>query len=58
MVPRHALNSLGLEDVDRVPAAYGPHYQRLVTLKKRYDPTNFFRMSQNPGPTTAAVASG
>ncbi len=35
------------EGDDRVKAAYGPNYERLVELKKKYDPTNFFRLNQN-----------
>jgi len=35
------------EGDDRVKAAYGPNYERLVALKKKYDPTNFFRLNQN-----------
>jgi FAD/FMN-containing dehydrogenase len=31
--------------------AYGENYERLVTLKNEYDPTNFFRMNQNIRPT-------
>lgn len=31
-------------------AAYGPNYDRLVELKDRYDPTNFFRMNHNIQP--------
>jgi hypothetical protein len=31
-------------------AAYGPNYDRLVALKNKYDPTNFFRMNQNIKP--------
>ncbi len=27
--------------------AFGPHFARLVELKKRYDPTNLFRLNQN-----------
>lgn len=31
--------------------AYGPNYDRLVVLKNKYDPTNFFRMNHNVKPT-------
>jgi FAD/FMN-containing dehydrogenase len=32
-------------------AAYGPNYERLVALKNKYDPMNFFRMNHNIKPT-------
>jgi len=32
-------------------AAYGPNYDRLVALKNKYDPANFFRMNHNIKPT-------
>lgn len=35
-------------------AAYGPNYERLVALKNKYDPTNFFRMNHNIKPTQTA----
>jgi FAD/FMN-containing dehydrogenase len=38
-------------------AAYGPNYDRLVALKNKYDPTNFFRMNHNIKPTQAAPAA-
>jgi FAD/FMN-containing dehydrogenase len=38
------------DDEDRVRAAYGANYDRLARLKKRYDPTNLFRMNQNVPP--------
>jgi FAD/FMN-containing dehydrogenase len=38
---------LGQEGEDRVRAAYGANYERLVALKHKYDPTNFFRLNQN-----------
>jgi hypothetical protein len=31
-------------------AAYGPNYDRLVALKNKYDPANFFRMNHNIKP--------
>jgi FAD/FMN-containing dehydrogenase len=44
------VNYLAAEDVDRVRAAYGPNYDRLVELKRRYDPDNLFRLNQNISP--------
>jgi FAD/FMN-containing dehydrogenase len=45
------VNNLGEEGEERVRAAYGPNYDRLVALKNKYDPTNFFRLNQNIKPT-------
>jgi FAD/FMN-containing dehydrogenase len=40
------------EGAERVQAAYGPaKYVRLVALKNKYDPTNFFRLNQHIKPT-------
>jgi FAD/FMN-containing dehydrogenase len=36
--------------------AYGPNYDRLVSLKNKYDPTNFFRMNHNIKPAAAKSA--
>jgi FAD/FMN-containing dehydrogenase len=44
------VNYLGEGGADRVKAAYGRHYERLVALKTQYDPTNIFRCNQNIPP--------
>ena len=45
------VNYLGDEGEDRVKAAYGTNYERLVSLKNKYDPMNLFRFNQNIKPT-------
>jgi len=44
------VNFLGDEGVDRVRQAYGRSYERLVEVKRAWDPTNFFRLNQNIAP--------
>lgn len=45
------VNFLMNEGEDRVREAYGPQkYDRLKTLKRRYDPDNLFRLNQNIPP--------
>jgi FAD/FMN-containing dehydrogenase len=46
------VNFLSAEGPDRVRAAYGEKYDRLVELKDRYDPTNLFRLNQNIPPSS------
>lgn len=43
-------NYLADEGTARVRAAYGRAYERLVGLKRTYDPANFFRLNQNISP--------
>jgi Berberine and berberine like len=33
-------------------SAFGPQYEQLVELKRKYDPTNLFRLNQNIPPGT------
>ena len=45
------VNFLTDESSERVRAAYpGPTWDRLVAIKRRYDPTNLFRLNQNIPP--------
>jgi FAD/FMN-containing dehydrogenase len=44
------VNFLTEEETDRVRAAYGTSYDRLVEAKKKYDPDNLFRLNQNIRP--------
>jgi FAD/FMN-containing dehydrogenase len=44
------VNFLTQDETDRTAFAYGATYNRLVALKKKYDPTNLFRMNQNIKP--------
>jgi len=48
--PGAYINFMTEEEGDRLEFAYGAAYDRLVELKKKYDPTNFFRMNQNIKP--------
>jgi FAD/FMN-containing dehydrogenase len=45
------INFLSAEGDERVRAAYGSNYDRLVALKDEYDPTNLFRLNQNIRPS-------
>jgi FAD/FMN-containing dehydrogenase len=42
---------MGDEGEERVKKTYGDHYDRLVAIKKKYDPENFFRVNQNIKPS-------
>ena len=44
------VNFMTEEEKERVAKAYGPNYDRLVQLKKKYDPDNLLRYNQNIKP--------
>jgi FAD/FMN-containing dehydrogenase len=42
---------MGDEGEERVKKTYGGNYDRLVAIKEKYDPDNFFRVNQNIKPS-------
>lgn len=44
------VNFMTVEEKDRVAKAYGSNYDRLVQIKKKYDPNNLLRYNQNIKP--------
>jgi FAD/FMN-containing dehydrogenase len=50
------VNFMTQDETDRVGAAYGKHYDRLVKIKDRYDPDNVFSMNQNIRPSARQAA--
>jgi Berberine and berberine like len=53
---RRWLNYFSDDDgADAVRAAYGPNYDRLVEVKRRYDPANVLHLNHNIDPTGRAT---
>jgi FAD/FMN-containing dehydrogenase len=50
MADRSYTNYLSADDHDRLAQAFGPNLDRLVELKRRYDPDNLFRLNHNIDP--------
>jgi FAD/FMN-containing dehydrogenase len=48
---------LGEEKDALVRRGYGRNYDRLVELKRAYDPSNLFRMNNNIDPAGVAAAA-
>jgi FAD/FMN-containing dehydrogenase len=44
------VNFLTEDETDRVRNAYGPNYDRLAQIKRKYDPDNLFRVNMNIRP--------
>jgi FAD/FMN-containing dehydrogenase len=44
------VNFMTADDRARVPSAYGANYQRLVRVKREFDPDNVFHINQNIAP--------
>ncbi|MFC6285009.1 FAD-binding oxidoreductase [Nocardioides sp. GCM10027113] len=44
------INFMGADDQDRIEANYKENYDRLVSIKREYDPENRFRANQNIRP--------
>jgi FAD/FMN-containing dehydrogenase len=49
------VNFMTAEEQDRVRQAYGANYDRLVELKNKYDPNNFFNFNLNISPTVSQM---
>jgi FAD/FMN-containing dehydrogenase len=47
------VNHIAGDEPGRVHAAFGANYERLVSVKNRYDPTNLFRLNHNIPPTAS-----
>jgi FAD/FMN-containing dehydrogenase len=57
MSDRSYTNYLSADDYDRVRQAYGPNYDRLLELKRRYDPDNLLRLNPNIDPRADGSAT-
>lgn len=47
-----------MEGEDRVKATYGSNYDKLSSIKAKYDPGDLFRVNQNIKPATVKTAVG
>jgi len=52
----HLLSALDIETEDVIKTAFGPNLSRLAAIKKKYDPSNFFRVNHNISVGTHAAA--
>jgi hypothetical protein len=54
MTPGVYVNFMSGDEQERVPEAYRERWDRLVEIKTKYDPDNFFRLNQNVRPRKTA----
>jgi FAD/FMN-containing dehydrogenase len=52
------VNFMMEEGDERIQATYRGNYQRLVEVKRKYDPNNLFRVNQNISPAASRHGSG
>ena len=45
------INFVTEDETDRISAAYGKNYKKLVRIKNKYDRNNLFRVNHNIRPT-------
>ena len=55
MKPGVYVNFMSGDEQNRVPEAYREQWERMVDVKTRYDPDNFFRLNQNVPPRKYAA---
>jgi hypothetical protein len=55
MKPGVYVNFMSGDEQNRVPEAYREQWDRIVDIKTRYDPRNFFRLNQNVPPRKLGV---
>ena len=53
----HLLSALDVESEEVIHTAFGGNLQRLASVKKKYDPANFFRVNQNIRPELARAGA-
>ena len=58
MTPGVYINFMSEDEDDRVREAYMERWERLMTVKSRYDPANFFRLNQNIPPEKTTPETG
>ena len=58
MTPGVYINFMSGDEDDRVREAYHERWERLITVKSRYDPGNFFRLNQNIPPGKTGLEAG